>query len=156
MKTTNVVSFSIPLEVIAKLQALADRLFNEGKIRKNALSHATSYVLERAIAGMEEPFTIVPEHQDPRPQTELEHWIRIKHRISEGRCIGCGGESNLKLYINFCNDCLKDAGVKVEFVEGVGGESSPPTLSDKDQQWLSFIQKLLRPDEQGGQHGQGV
>jgi hypothetical protein len=153
MKTTNTASFSIPLEVIAKLQTLADRLYERKKIRNNSTSQAVSYALEQAIARMEEPPT-VPEPEEPRAQTEMEHWARIKHRIEEGRCIGCGGESTLKLYINFCDNCLMDAGVKVEFVENGEGESSPPILSDRDQHWLRFIEKLLKPDEDKGQHGQ--
>ena len=151
MKTTNTMAFSIPLEVIARLQALADRLYQGKKIRNNSTSQAVSHVLEQAIAKMDEPPTAIPEHEDPRA---IEHWHRIKHRIDEGRCIGCGGESNLKLYINFCDNCLREAGVKVEFVENGGGESSPPILSDTDQQWLRFIEKLLKPDEEEGQHDQ--
>src|ERR1700735_4173847 len=100
MKTTNTMAFSIPLEVIARLQVLADRLYQGKKIRNNSTSQAVSHVLEQAIARMDEPPAAIPEHEDPRPQTEMEHWARIKHRIDEGRCIGCGGESNLKLYIN--------------------------------------------------------
>jgi hypothetical protein len=154
MKTTNTTSFSIPLEVIARLQAPADRLYEGKKIRKNSTSQAVSYVLERAIARMDEPPTAIPGHEGPRAQMEVEHWARIKHRIDEGRCIGCGGESNLKLYINFCDNCLREAGVKVEFVENGEEESPPPILSDKDQHWLRFIEKLLKPDEHEGLHDQ--
>jgi hypothetical protein len=96
-----------------------------------------------------------------RAQMEFEHWIRIKQRISEGLCIACGGESDLKLYINFCANCLGEAGVKIEFVESEEnegpsllkeGETSSSTneagatqvvLSDKDQQWLRFIAKIF-------------
>jgi hypothetical protein len=154
MKTTNTTSFSIPLEVIARLQALADRLYRGKKIRKNSTSQAVSHVLEQEIARMDEPPTAIPENEHPRAQVDMERWARIKHRIDEGRCIGCGGESNLKLYIHFCDNCLKQAGVKVEFVENGEEESSPPILSDRDQRWLRFIEKLLRPDEQEGQDGQ--
>ena len=102
MITTKSTAFSIPLDVIARLQALADRLYQLKKIPNNSTSRAVSHVLEQAIARMDEPPTAVPEHESPRAQTEMEHWARIKHRIDEGRCIGCGEESSLKLYINFC------------------------------------------------------
>jgi len=147
-------AFSIPLEVIAKLETLANRLYEKRKIRTNATSQAVSYVLEQAIAALDEPPTEAPKNEYTRAQLEMERWARIKHRIEEGRCIACGEESNLKLYINFCDTCLREAGVKVEFVENGEGQSSPPILSDEDQRWLRFIEKLLRPDEREGQHGQ--
>jgi hypothetical protein len=87
-----------------------------------------------------------------RAQMEFEHWLRIKQRISDGLCIACGGESDLKLYINFCNNCLNEAGVKIEWVVPEEGESSSspkegdntqPIPSDKDQQWLRFMAKLF-------------
>jgi hypothetical protein len=125
MKRTTTMAFSIPLEVIAKLQTLADHLYVRKKIRNNSSSQAVSYTLEEAIRTMDEFPSRDTEDEDQRAQTEMEHWARIKHRIEEGRCIGCGGESTLKLYINFCDDCLREAGVKVEFVENGEGESSP-------------------------------
>jgi hypothetical protein len=154
MITTKTIAFSIPLEVIARLQALADRLYQGKKIRNNSTSQAVSHVLEQAIASMDEPPAATSDHEGPRAQTEIEPWARIKHRIDEGRCIRCGGESNLKLYINFCDNCLKEAGVKVEFVENGKEDSSPPILSDKDEHWLRFIEKLFRPDELSDQSGQ--
>jgi hypothetical protein len=94
-----------------------------------------------------------------RAQMEFEHWVRIKQRISEGLCIACGGESDLKLYINFCANCLKEAGVKIEFAESEETEgpslegkpsssaneagASQAVLSNKDQQWLRFIAKIF-------------
>jgi hypothetical protein len=87
-----------------------------------------------------------------RAQMEFEHWLRIKQRINDGLCIACGGESDLKLYINFCNNCLREAGVKIEWVAPEEGESpsspkegdnSQPIPSNKDQQWLRFIGKLF-------------
>jgi hypothetical protein len=150
MKTTSVMSFSIPLAVIAKLQVLADRLHADGKIKKNSLSVATSYVLEQALAEIERPAGNLA-NEDTRNRDETDSWARIKHRIEEGRCIGCGEGSDLKLYISFCSDCLAAAGVKVEFVHNPEGDSS---VSDKDQRWLRFMGNLFRPDEPEDERGQ--
>lgn len=96
------------------------------------------------------------EKQLIRAQMEFENWLRIKQRISDGLCIACGGESDLKLYINFCNNCLREAGVKIDFVvpEDVEGSSSPkegessrPMPSDKDQQWMRFMRNVWFGEE---------
>jgi hypothetical protein len=101
------------------------------------------------------------EKQLIRAQMDFEHWLRIKQRISDGLCIACGGESDVKLYIHFCANCLREAGVKIEFVEPEEGQgssspkegesrSSPKeattsqvVLSDKDQDFLRFMDNLM-------------
>lgn len=92
------------------------------------------------------------EKQLVRAQMEFEHWLRIKQRISDGLCIACGGESDLRLYINFCSNCLREAGVKIDFVEPeeVEGSSSPkeantsqPISSDKREQMFDTLTDSL-------------
>jgi hypothetical protein len=88
------------------------------------------------------------EKQLIRAQMEFEHWLGIKQRISDGLCIACGGESDIRLYIHFCSNCLREAGVRIEFVEPgeLEGSSSleeanasHPISSDKREQLLDTI-----------------
>ena len=74
MKTTEVRSFSLPTKVSQKLERLAEKLYEEEKIRKPSVSEAVSYVLEKAIADLRKPVA----HATALPQ-ELELTQRSAH-----------------------------------------------------------------------------
>jgi hypothetical protein len=85
-----------------------------------------------------------------RAQAGMERWAELKYRISNGVCIVCGAESNLKLYVHFCNNCLLGAGVKVEFIDSEEEykEHPPiqkPVVAIDDVEWLKFVDVIHAP-----------
>ena len=81
-------------------------------------------------------------------QINLDRWAQTKHRVTEGLCIGCGGTPDLKLYVHFCNQCLLQAGVSVEFLppaEAVEAEAA--TKVENDGEWLRFMGMITRESD---------
>lgn len=88
------------------------------------------------------------EKQLLRAQQEMYNWAKIRHWISEGLCIGCGGEPSVKLYVHFCDQCLYEAGVQIVFLDppetiiGPKADHPPPSIDDIGAEWLLFIKNL--------------
>ena len=87
-------------------------------------------------------------------QVSMERWAELKYRISNGLCIVCGGDSNVRLYVHFCDNCLLEAGVSVEFLDSpeevkpiqpVTVVTTKPVVAvqvDKDLEWMKFIKHI--------------
>jgi len=82
-------------------------------------------------------------------QINMDRWAQTKHWVTEGLCIGCGGTPDLKLYVHFCNQCLLEAGVSVEFLPlvDVAETEEAPAKVENDGEWLRFIETITRESD---------